>query len=113
MGMRIARVHAGGFTPMPWRHATVSWKNSEEAQQRFLTLKGVLPTAETRQITAELLQANTQGCLSINLHPDCWSVWLQAEMKWNEHADCCRLIESLGRHCTWTDTGAIIECAHG
>ena len=112
-GMRIARVQAGGFTPMPWQHATVTWHTADEAQQKFHTLQAVLPTLETRQITAELLQANGQGSLSINLHPDCWSVWLQAQLSWDEQVERCKLIESLGRSCTWANTGAIIECAHG
>jgi DNA-binding response OmpR family regulator len=112
-GMRVARVQAGGFTPVPWQHATVTWHHADEAQQQFTLLQKLMPSVETRLITAELLQANTQGSLSINVHSDSWSVWLQAQVSWDQHSERRQLIESLGRNCTWAENGAIIECAHG
>jgi DNA-binding response OmpR family regulator len=112
-GLRVASVQAGGFVSAPWQHATVSWNDTASAEQQFSALAHVLPNRETRQITAELLQTASAGSLSINMHSDHWTVWLQAPVNWMEHPDKQMVIEDLGHACTWSTSGAIVECHHG
>jgi DNA-binding response OmpR family regulator len=112
-GLRLARVRGSALIDDELRHRTVAWADADQARERFADLAPLLPSAATRQIAAELLQAAPAGRLAVNLLGDGWSAWLQAPMTWDQHGDRRQLIEDLGRTCTWHAAGAVVECAHG
>jgi DNA-binding response OmpR family regulator len=110
---RLARVRGGSVAEGDLRHRTVTWHGAAQARQRFADLHDLLPSAATRQIAAELLQASDNGTLAVNLLGDGWSAWLQAPVAWDAQGDRRQVIEDLARTCTWIPSGAVVECAHG